>query len=358
MTPPPESNRPATDLTVQAPLRRTPMTPSMAMARGSDAGAAVQGITPAFVLKVLRGRWPLVVPLGLLLSGGAAAAVFALYVPKYRAAALIRIESQPAFIAFAQQPGGASDDRYVQTQIELLRGPVILTPALGKKNLANLEEIKDEVDPIDFLKRKLQVAQIGKSELYEVAFESRSPQDAATLVNEVVMTYLDAKRNEETKRSQAVIGVLEKESDERRLRVDRLRQEVVDLARKLTGKDPFQPGLVTDVASLSSLSAAGSLQQGIIDAEVAAEVAKAELQALKTSAAAPDDHGVDSGILALEIANRADVRRAEEEVESLHDGMTAIKNKSRTKIGDSWNTDPEYLSLEEAAKEAKAKLFS
>lgn len=356
MTPNSEPHREVTDLTVSKPLRRTPMATKVAAARGSDSTMAVQAVTPAFVWKVLRVRWTLVVPLGILLSVGAAVAVLLLYVPKYRAAALIRIEAQPAYIAFAQQPSVSSEDRYVQTQIELLRGPVILTPALGKEKLASLPEIKEQVDALDFLKRKLSVAQIGKSELYEVAFESSSAQDAATLVNEIVMTYLEAKRNEESTRSQAVIAVLDKESEERRLRVDRLRQEVVDLARKLTGKDPFQPGLVTDVASLSSLSTADSLQQGIVDAEVGAEVAKAELQALKSSAASPDDQGVSSGILTLEIANRPDVRRAEEQIENLHSEMTAIKNKSRTKIGDSWSTDPEFVSLEEAAKQAEGDL--
>ncbi len=338
------------------------MASRVAAARGSEAATAVQGITPAFALKVLRGRWPLVVPLGLLLAAGAAAVVFAIYVPKYRASAILRIEAQPAFIAFAKELGGSNDERYVQTQIELLRGPVILLPALskkpadGKSMLGELPEIKEQVNQLDYLQRKLAVSQIGKSELYEVAFESRSPNDAATVVNVVVQTYLEKKSEEETARSAEVIRVLENESKERRLRVDRLRQEVVDLARKLTGKDPFQPGLVTDVASLSSLSAAGSLQQGIVDAEVAAEVAKAELQALKSLAAVPEDQGIGSGILALEIANRADVRRAEEQIELLHKEMAAIKNKARTKIGDSWSTDPEYLSLETAAKQAEADL--
>ncbi len=339
------------------------MTSRLAIARGSETAGAVQGITPALVLKVLRGRWPLVVPLGLLLAVGAAAIVLATYVPKYRASAWIRIEAQPAFIAFAQSSGGANDDRYVQTQIELIRGPVVLGPALAKKPspdggmvLSDLEEIKEQVDPVDFLRRTLAVAQVGKSELYEVAFESRSAQDAATLVNEIVMSYMEAKRKDESNRSLEVIEVLNKESEDRRQRVDRLRREVVELARKLTGKDPFQPGLVTDVASLSSLSAAGSLQQGMIEAEVAAELANAELQALKRSAAVPEDQGIGSGILALEIANRADVRRAEEQIEAIHHGMAAIKNKSRTKIGDSWSTDPEYLSLEKAAKEAATEL--
>lgn len=362
MTPTPEPNREATDLTVRTSLRRTPAVPRITATRSSEATAAVQGITPAFVLKVLRGRWPVVVPLGLLLAVGAAGAVLATYVPKYRATAIIRIEAQPAFIAFAKEAGGTSDERYVQTQVELLRGPVILMPALSKKpapdknTLGELPEIKGQVDQLDYLKRKLSVAQIGKSELYEVAFESRSADDAATVVNVVVQTYLEVKSEEETARSGEVIRVLDKESEERRLRVDRLRQEVVDLARKVTGKDPFQPGLVTDVESLSTLSAAGSLQQGIVDAEVGAEVAKAELQALKSLAVASEDQGAGSGILALEIANRTDVRRSEEQIDLLHKEMAAIKNKARTKIGDSWSIDPEYLSLEEAAKQASADL--
>ena len=368
MTPTPEPHRESTDLTVRAPLRRVPMASTHAAGRGNEASAAIQGITPALVLKVLRGRWMLVLPLGILLAAGAAAAVLATYVPKYRASAIIKIEAQPAFIAFAKESGGTNDERYVQTQIELLRGPVVLMPALSKrlggnaeqrddkKTLRELPEIRDQVDQLDYLRRELSVSQIGKSELYEVAFESRSPDDAATVVNVVVQTYLEVKSEDESKRSAKVIDVLDKESEDRRISVDRLREEVVDLARKLTGKDPFQPGLVTDVASLSSLSAAGSLQQGIIDAEVGIEVAKAEWQAIKNAASLPDDLGAAAGILTLEIANRADVRRAEEQIGQLRDEMAAIKNRSRTKIGDSWNTDPGYLSLEEAVTQAEADL--
>jgi len=343
------------------------MTSTQAAARGNEASAAIQGITPALVLKVLRGRWALVLPLGLVLAAGAAAAVLALYVPQYRASALIKIEARPAFIAFAQETGGTGDERYVQTQIERLRGPVILQAALGNKRenenfknattndnvLGEVPEIREQVDQIDYLQRKLSIAQVGKSELYEVAFESRSPDDAATVVNKVVQTYLEANRDEELQRSKLVLDILEAESASRQVRVDQLRKQVVDLARKLTGKDPFQPGLVTDVASLS---AAGSLQQGIVDAEVGAEVANAEMLAIQAARELPDDHGVGAGILALEIANRADVRRAEEQIVQLRDQMAAIKNKSRTKIGDSWNTDPEYLGLEEAAKQAEADL--
>ncbi|QDT73332.1 polysaccharide biosynthesis tyrosine autokinase [Lacipirellula limnantheis] len=359
---PPEPTREPTNLVVRPTQSRAPALANMTPAGGSDAAAAMQGITPALVLKVLRGRWPVVIPLGLVLAAAAAAIVLLLYVPKYRASALIKIEAQPTFIAFAQDKVSATDDRYVQTQIELLRGPVVLGPALdwspqtknGQKlpKLGELAEVKEQADPVDYLKRNLSVSQVGKSELFEVAFHSRSPDDAATVVNAVVMTYLEKNREKETDRSKLVISELEKESADRSMRVELLRKEVIALARKLTGTDPFQPGLVTDVGAIT---AAGSFHQGIVEAEVGAEIARAELEAIKRPIAS-DDQGSVSGILTLEVANRPDVRRLEEEIEQLQDQMSAIKVKSRTKIGDSWSSDPEYLSLEAAAKEANAAL--
>ncbi len=71
------------------------------------------------------------------------------------------------------------------------------------------------------------------------------------MANAVVAEYLRLQDAEERQRSQMVIEVLEKERLERGARVEQLRNRVIELAKELTGKDPFGQGVVTDDRAFS-----------------------------------------------------------------------------------------------------------
>lgn len=327
-------------------------TPGSAV-RGGAIPATGGGITPAFLWRVYCQWWKWIVPLGLVLATVAGCAVWFLYVPKFEATALVKIESETPFIAFDQGAVSRNGDPYVQTQIESLRGPIVLAPVLGRPEIASMGEIKRNVDPLKYLQKQLTVRQVGESELYRVSYVSRSAKDAATVANVIVAEYLLLQNNADKQRSEIVIEVLEKERLDRGTKVEQLRKRVVELAKALTGKDPFGQGVVTDA---SAFSPAAALYQSLTEADVSLEVLKAELQSLQNAPIIAADKSAAAGLLDLEISNRPDVRQLEEQVDEITESALALQRKRRWKIGDTYEKDPEYQRLREQANAAKSEL--
>src|SRR6476620_8391167 len=116
-------------------------------------------ISPAFIVWVLRQWWLVVIPIGLVLAVVSGGIVMYSYSPKYEATALLMIEDVGQFVAFSNRDGGQSQ-RYVQTQLELLRSPVVLEPVLGRSEIAAIGELTDDVDPVKSLRDHLTVKQV------------------------------------------------------------------------------------------------------------------------------------------------------------------------------------------------------
>ena len=258
-------------------------------------------ITPAFVLGVLRQWWMFVVPAGIVLAAIAGALVVYFYVPQYEATALVMIEDSSPYVAFANR-----EDRsgaYIQTQLELLRSPVVLTPVLSRPEIASLKELASQPDHIKFLQNGLSVKRVGQSELYNVLFRDSSAATAANVVNDIIAEYMNMHTDDEFQRSQRVIDILEEERGRMSLEVERLRKRVVDLAKEVTGKDPFGDHAPLDVAR--AMSPVGALFQSLTQAEVDREIMQAEMQSLMDSPGSSADKAESTGLLDLEIENQA-----------------------------------------------------
>jgi capsular exopolysaccharide synthesis family protein len=321
---------------------------------GPTTSAALDdGISPAFVWRVFSQWWKLVVPLGVLFAAAASAIVWHFHVPQFMAKALVKIEADAPFIAFEDGVASPQTDRYVQTQIELMRSAVVLSPLLSRPEIASINEIKSVADPVAFLQEQLSVSQVNRSELYQVCCKSPSPEDAATIANATVAEYLVTQNREDKERSQIVIDVLEKERLERRDKVQQLREHVVNLAKELTGKDPFGQGVITDVTAFTS---ATSIYQSLTEVDVNIEMLKAELQALRNAPIIAADKAAAAGLLDLEISNRTDVRRLETRIANLKDSLAVVKSKPRRRIGETWEHDPEYRQLSELLRLASEQL--
>jgi capsular exopolysaccharide synthesis family protein len=294
------------------------------------------------VLRVLANWWQWVVPLGVVLSIVVGAIIWFLHVPKFESYATVKIEADVPFIAFEQGKFTNDSERYIQTQIELLRGPVVLNQVVPLANIAAIDELKSSVDPLKTLQKHLNVQQVGKSELYEVSYIAASPDDAATVVNEVVAEYLRIQAQQQKDRLGIVLGVLEKESKQRGDRVEELRKEVIELSKEVAVKDPLSQGSIMDTSALAPMA---SLYQSVTEADVECEVLKAELQGLNSSGTLAEVSATASGLLDLEIANRNDVRRVEDRLAAIREQLTDLKSASRLRVGDTWQDDPKYKQL-------------
>lgn len=240
-------------------------------------------IGPDLIFTTLRHWWKWTVPLGIVLAIVAAAVVMQLFEPMYRSTAWLRIESRAPYLAFPQSVGTYKDP-FVETQLELIRSPLVLGDAVGNAEVAQLPEIAREAAPLDYLSEKVTAELVGDSELVQIAYDGPNPHDAAVIVNAVLQSYLLVHSDDEIQRSGRIIELLEEERARRARQLENLRGELRDLTAAAGG-------------SLSSLQQTGSvvapnplasLEERLTAAEVERHLLQVQVQALEENAGKPD----------------------------------------------------------------------
>jgi polysaccharide biosynthesis transport protein len=231
-----------------------------------------------FVLHGLRRWWMWALPLGLLLGGGAASAVYLLFKPSYEAVACLKIEVQPRTILPGIQEDRDSSRSFVNTQIVLLRHPVVLGPVVAEPEIAAMPEITAQPDPVKWLSKQISVRAEGDSELYDVAYAAGDPKAAAKVVNTLLKEYFRQNGQEYARRNEKVIEILKEERKNHATNLSLLRNSVGELTKQATGKDPFagttEPTVIVNHPLLE-------LQNHLATAEVEQEVLKARIKALQ-----------------------------------------------------------------------------
>jgi capsular exopolysaccharide synthesis family protein len=269
----PESSRSMKSLSVAA--RR-----QMMLASGE------RGISPRFLWAVFLQWWKLLVPLTLVLLGITVAAVIWLFPPQYRAAAWLQVKGQQPFVAFPDDGNVADRDsarKFVHTQIELLRSPLVIGRALGQPDVAQIEELQGRRDPIEWLAQKgLEVTPKGDSELLEVAFESKDPQSAKRLVDAVVNAYFAIRDEKSDAQIQSIIMLLENERTRRAEGIKLLQAEIRQLQAQLVSKDPsLAAGALRDGEVVISNNPLDGVQNNLGQAQIDSKVLEAQLTAIQ-----------------------------------------------------------------------------
>jgi polysaccharide biosynthesis transport protein len=310
-----------------------PGVPSPRISGPARQGGGSQTISAAFVLHALRQWWKVALPLGLLLAVVAAGIVHVLFRPMYAASAWLQIQDSTPFVAFEPQERENRSKRYVQTQVELIRSPMVLGPVVGRPEIARIPELKPGVDPVPWLAKRIKVTPIGDSEFNTVSFESTSPESASWLINAVVDQYFRLKDRDDAERTQRVIELLEQEKARRADEIGRLREDVRQLTKQATGKDPFAAN--PDGNYLRANPLAG-LQDQLILAQVERQVLAAKVQALG-EAAPPSAAEVPASLVAKEVEENAEVRRWKAELLARQSQMLEIES-----VVKSGRKDPNY----------------
>lgn len=249
--------------------------------RSHPGSAPDQPITARLLFDAIRYWWKVAVPAALLLAGIGVAAVYLSFRPMYEAAAYLRIEQRAPFIAFDIKSEGQSN-AFVQTQVELIRSPIVLGPVIGDPQIAGIAELDCQEDKIRWLAAQLKVKPIGQSELFTISFACSEPAAAARVVNAVVKTYFKLRDEDESQRGQRVIDVLRQEQERKANEVSRLRENVREMAKQVTGKDPFASVTEQKPAQAGPLA---DLQNRLIAAEVEEQVLTARVKAFEEFAA-------------------------------------------------------------------------
>jgi succinoglycan biosynthesis transport protein ExoP len=192
------------------------------------------------LLSAVRRRWKLAMPLGLILSVAAAGAAWKIFVPEYTASALLQLDSEnrPVIFETADRPTNFKFDVYKNTQMQLMKAPMVVSAALrDNAELNNLPEIKAQPDPVAWLREGLKVSFPQNGELMEVAFATESADACKKIVGAVVEAYMaevaDKKRIERLTRTQD-LETIRIEAEEN---VKKKREELKNVASTLGMND-------------------------------------------------------------------------------------------------------------------------
>ena len=247
----------------------------------TSGGSTSGGLSPIFVLRALGQWWKVATPLGIALAALAVGAIWLLFEPQYESMALLRIEDrQPRLI-----PGrGAADNsaKFARTQLEIIHSSLVMEEVLAQPDIARFEEILAEEDPARWLASAVTARALKGSELYTITLTGKHPDHSAAIVNAVADAYFNLQNSEKTRRTQEIIRLLEVEKKRRELEVTRLRTNVYDLTRDVSGGDLASGGGKSRFTLNSPLS---TVQQQLIDAEVDGELLEATIKAFEKSIA-------------------------------------------------------------------------
>jgi hypothetical protein len=275
-------------------------------------------------------KWKTAWTTSLVLAAGTIALIFGLHTPHFQASVLIDIEATAPYIAFSDGKVTDRSIHYIETQLELLQSPVVLAPVVTRPEIAALDEfqtqqaltLNGQPDPIVLLQKHLAICQVGKSQLYQINYSSLSAQDSADIANAVVAEYLKLQSDEEFRRTQRVIDLLENELLRRSLNVERLRTHVLELAKELTGKDPFSEIVVDPNKNMGLF---GTLYQSLMKVEVDRAVLLAEVKSLRDAPLSNPDQTKDAKQLDLNVANHSELHQRQAMLDEIYEQMKHIK---------------------------------
>jgi capsular exopolysaccharide synthesis family protein len=202
---------------------RTPREPAPASSYGRLANPASSGdglrpvtagataIEPVAMLKAFRRRWPVAIGLGLLAAGLAAGAAWLVVPPaKYTAYASLKIDSNRPTIIFPLKETVPDSATYQETQVNLIKSRLVLDKALDKPRVQELEMVKEQEDPAEWLSDTLRIASSPRSQLIVLSISGDKPGELATLLNAVVEAYMAGVVEEEHKVRLTRLQFLEK----------------------------------------------------------------------------------------------------------------------------------------------------
>lgn len=176
-------------------------------------------------------RWLMVGLLSLALAAVGGSVAYFLWKPEYEASAWLRIEDSVPYIAFEAKDNSS---KYVDTQVEILRSPLVLGPVVSRSEIQRIAEIRPEQgvqSPLDYLAQRIQVKRVKESELFMVSWRGPVAADAASIVNAVVDSYMELRRIADVQRVQRVIELVQQERDRQENQVRRLQERIRQLAK-------------------------------------------------------------------------------------------------------------------------------
>ena len=150
--------------------------------------------SPLSIRVALRGArryWWLVLMLWIVGSVGISGIIYMKVRPNYRALSMLRVDPAESDL-YGVRKHSESLEPFLQTQVQLITSPNVLTAAGTNPKAAVLPRIQTAGDVVQELRKAISVSVIPGTFLIEVSMTSPSAFEAATLVNAVVDAFMEA----------------------------------------------------------------------------------------------------------------------------------------------------------------------
>jgi polysaccharide biosynthesis transport protein len=297
-------------------------------------------------LFALRRWWMLALPLAVLMACLAATPVYLTFKPVYRSAAWLRIQETAPSILFDK---GGNSGKFVNTQIQIIRSPLILGSVASQPEIASLPEFTKTDDRISQLSGMIGVSPIGGSELYQISCTATHPDSAATIANAVAEAYLEKHRELDDKHLKVILDLLGDERNRWESSIKSQRDQVRLLAKRATGRDPF--------SAKSEYESMGShplreLQKQLVNAQVERTMLEVEIQAYQQLADKNEIEVPQAAVLAA-VAQDPEVTAIRQQINRKQTQMQGVKTASAR-----GEKDPFYITLDKEVKQAEERLES
>ncbi|NLF06693.1 MAG: polysaccharide biosynthesis tyrosine autokinase [Pirellulaceae bacterium] len=208
-----------------------------------------------------------------------------MFEPVYEASAWLQFEERTPYLAFENKDDGRSK-LFFQTQIEIIRSPLVLGPVVKRPEIAQSPKIAAQTDKVSWLAKQIRVTSVGNSELFRILYADPDPKIAAGVVGAVTESYFKLRDQTDAERNQRIIDLLGQEKDRRLREVLRLRDNVRALAQEAAVKDPFAAKMEPAAAQKHPLA---DLESRLIEVQVEGTVLKARIKAAEEELKAKEE---------------------------------------------------------------------
>jgi succinoglycan biosynthesis transport protein ExoP len=299
---------------------------------------------PILLVRCILRRWLFAMSLGVVTAALVAGVLWYVLPPgKFRAVALIRIRADRPNVLFKDQD--ASFQTYRETQLALLKSPVVLNKALDQPIVAQTAEQAQRADPINWLRDECLSVRFVGGELIEIGAQHDDPRVAQGIANAVLDAYssevVDADRVERLDRLQKLERVVAEWEE----RAQRQRRNLRDLVERLGTTD----------SQAVALHYQALLQQfGMLQTEwLRTELEKTKLQAqLRTAELQVQAERVELSPLLLEQAVEQEPS-VQAELAKIRELEGKISNYEKVLASPD---DPKLVSMRADLQQARARL--
>lgn len=237
------------------------------------------------LLNMVRWRWRLMLVVSLAATALSLVGVFTFIKPKYQVSATVHVAQVVKPVLFSDQETDISRQYnvYIATQAQALASPSVIQSAISSPEVRSLPMVLAAEDPVSVIASRLTVEQVRGTELLLVSMIGSNPSELATIINQVLKTYIRLQDDRQREWAEKILGSLRSEQAELAARLETKGIELRQLAVEIG------PNAQDQAASTSGVTLVTELQRLLTQAMKEAALAQNRIEALEKQEAETGD---------------------------------------------------------------------